>query len=159
MGQLNRQVAYPSWSANQLVALNGIGLFEQSFSGSPQTLEVLPDPSDETLSLQDRAKSILHADCGHCHLPGGFVPPELPIDFRWSTPLADMAACDVDLMYVNLGSVGSKVIDPGNPENSNALQRMMLRTIDQMPPMGTTRVDTESVKIVTDWISSLDSCQ
>ncbi len=62
-------------------------------------LTPLADPADESLPLEDRARAWLHANCSHCHRPGGWTPPGLGIDFRATTPLAEAGFCGERLRY------------------------------------------------------------
>jgi mono/diheme cytochrome c family protein len=167
VGQLNKRVDYPSnvggaaesgWRANQLVAFNAAGLFDPPLTGSVHDLPVVADPEDSSFSIEDRARGVLHGNCGHCHQPGGWSPPDLLLDLRWSTPFSEAHACDTLVMYTTMGTGGEYVFAAGDPENSNALQRMKTRGLGQMPMFGSYQVDQQGVSMVQWWIETLDRC-
>jgi len=156
--QLNRDRDYDEWRANQLVALDAIGLFEPPLDGSVDDLPRAADPHDENVSAEQRARAVLHGNCAHCHQPGGWAPDDLPLDLRWSTPLADTHACDVEVMYTTMGTAGTKVFAPGDPADSNGLERMKTRGLGQMPMFGTYKLDVVGTNLVERWILGLAEC-
>ena len=159
MAQLNRGVDYTQWRANQLVAFDAIGLFDPPLQGSVDERHLVPDPYDTSTPLEDRARGVLHGNCGHCHQPGGWSPPDLALDLRWDTTLEDTHACDEPVLYTTMGTGGELVFAAGDPENSNGLQRMKTRGPGQMPMFGTYVVDPFGVDVVERWIASLSGCQ
>ena len=58
----------------------------------------------------DGARAYLHGNCGHCHRPGGWTPPDLDMDLLFTTepelkwPLA-MAKLGVDISMLS-GTAG-----------------------------------------------------
>lgn len=149
--QLDRDYAYALRSENQIVALLGAGLI----SAAPNVVEAMPDPYDETASLDSRARSYLHTNCAHCHRPGGWVPANLKMDLRYDTPLADADACGVRTSF---GITEQYRISPGDPDDSRIAARMNQRGFDQMPPLATSIVDEPGVALIREWISALKSC-
>ena len=86
--QLNRDFTFPSGvTDNELRAWNHAGLFEPGFDEtSLPTFARLARADDKTRSVEDRARSFLDANCGHCHRPGGTVAL---FDARYDMPLAN----------------------------------------------------------------------
>lgn len=151
--QMDREVRLGSGTLDQIGALFEMGILREL---PPVEHDVLPDPLDERVPLEARARSYLHANCGHCHRPGGWVPPELDMDLRFDTPLAEARLCDVRTQY-EIPFSGRRV-DPGDPGASVILQRMRLTDIFRMPPTGTVVSDPEGTAVVERWIESLAGC-
>lgn len=154
--QLNGEFDYGDARANQLLVLAELGMF----SGAPPVPDELPRiPAyrDPAADLEPRARAYLHANCSHCHRPGGWTPPDLTMDLRWATPFADTATCGVATQYTNPWVEGAQRIVPGEPDASVIWERIHQRGPGQMPPLGTTRVDPAAT-VVRDWIAGLSAC-
>jgi uncharacterized repeat protein (TIGR03806 family) len=154
--QLNGDHDYGDASANQLLVLAGLGMFSP-LPGAPDELPRIPAYSDPAADLEPRARAYLHTNCSHCHRPGGWTPPDLTMDLRWTTPLADTATCGVATQYANPWVDGLLRIAPGDPEVSAIWERIHQRGPGQMPPLGTTRIDPAAT-VVREWIARLNSC-
>lgn len=154
--QLHHRVDYGSVIADQLVAMDAIGLFDPPLS----TLGELPqivDPTNDRAELEPRARAWLHANCAHCHQPEGFAPPSLQLDLRYATPFADTASCLVP-KQAGFTTGGQFVIVPGDASASALVQRIRTDSFEKMPPDGATRYDEGGIRAVEDWINSLDTC-
>jgi uncharacterized repeat protein (TIGR03806 family) len=152
--QLGRNIDLKGRLAGQLELFRQAGVLEGSTGR-----ERLVDPFDATASLEKRARSYLHANCAHCHRPGGWAPASLEMDLRYDTPLADTGVCDVPAGFGKIWADGDVRIDPGAPENSNLLQRMLVDNMGRMPPIGVSVPDTRGAAVVEDWIANLEGCQ
>lgn len=152
--QLNGMHEYPSTGrrANQLATLDHIGWFASAV-GDPATLPALPARGDTGATDEEMARAWLHVNCSQCHRPGG--PSRGNIDFRHSTSLGDMNACDVAPEHGELGIAGASVLAGGDPDGSVAVSRISRRDAYQMPPLATKVVDDEGVQAVRDWVSGL----
>src|SRR5262249_21956789 len=58
----------------------------------PSAPPSFPSPSDLGAPLDGRARAYLHANCAHCHRPGG--GPPTTFDFRFETPFATSNLCN-----------------------------------------------------------------
>jgi uncharacterized repeat protein (TIGR03806 family) len=157
--QLNGSLLYPQTgrTANQIATLNAIGTLAPLVAADPATLPAYPDPHGTAGSLADRARAYLHSNCSNCHRPGGSTP--VPMDLRFSTPLAGTGACNAvpQAGDVGLGS-GARLVVPGNPDLSVMVARMGRRDAAGMPPLGSNVVDAAGVALVRQWIASLAGC-
>jgi hypothetical protein len=54
---------------------------------------------------------------------------------------------------LNTSGTGDKVIYPGSFDHSAILKRMTSTNTDRMPPLGTSIVDAEAVKLISDWVT------
>jgi mono/diheme cytochrome c family protein len=117
--------------------------------------QALPDPADATLPIEQRARSYLHANCAHCHQPGGWSSPDLTMDLRYELPLAEARICGEPPSFF---SEGRALIAPGEPEQSSILIRMRETGLQRMPPVATTVVDPLGEQLLSSWITALSRC-
>jgi putative heme-binding domain-containing protein len=112
----------------------------------------LVDPHDLKQSLDDRARSYLHANCGICHHPGGnaivsfFLRRDVPFD-KMNTNKG-----------TGIGTFGlqdARIIVPGDPYRSVLMYRMSKIGYARMPYIGSRLVDSFGVDLVEQWIRSL----
>lgn len=152
IGQINMDFAYSDGTMNQIEKWNALGWFDED-PGAPSGLEVYPDPSDTSNTLDERARAYLHTNCSQCHRPGG--ASHLPMDWRISAPM-DSNTCDA--VPNNPGSVvDARVLAPGDPSRS----LLYVRPNDanwRMPPVGSNIIHTDGVALIGDWITSITAC-
>ncbi len=131
----------------------------------PDALVSAPPPS-ALLPLasepERQALGYLHANCAHCHNPGGSARPDTEMDLRLS--IGDRRAPDTAAVRTAVAQplrrASSELVRwrvaPGAPEQSGLWQRMRQRGGQaQMPPLATERVDLEGLETVSVWIESL----
>jgi uncharacterized repeat protein (TIGR03806 family) len=140
--------------SDSLARLERAGLFREPLPAR-EALPSIVSPTDGSASLESRARSYLHSNCGHCHRPGGWVPAGLGMDLRIETPLSDAGLCGVRAMT---GTLGLYRVAPGNPGDSLVVRRMSTRDLDQMPPIATSIVDETGLSVVRQWIASIRAC-
>ena len=156
--QLNRTVDYGHVRASQLVALEAAGWLAAPLV-DPSTLPALADPRSPTASLERRARAYLHANCAHCHRPGGFQPPELTMDLRFDTPLSEAGLCGEPASWPRLDAPGPERVAPGDPAASQLLQRMRITGLTRMPSAGTVIPDPLGIGLIEDWIRGMGECR
>ena len=121
--------------------------------------EALRGITEGDATLERRARSYLHINCASCHRPGGNTRSAL--DFRYTTALADMGACDVEPLSSIPGlpdPESQRLLVPGSPVRSVLFQRMVHPGEYRMPPLGTYTVDVAASDVVARWIRSLEDC-
>lgn len=150
--QLDRTASYDGVEASQLEALAEIGMFD----GPLPSPTPIADYADPQAPLEDRARAYLHANCGHCHRPGGWTPPDLDMDLRWSTPTPQTRLCGVPPQYSSTFPAEHRVA-PGDPFDSLIWLRLSSRGPWQMPPLATSIPDPHG-RVVREWIESLEAC-
>jgi len=156
--QLNRVVN----GENLLDKLERLALFDAPLS--KPYLPPLPTPYESSegkpppgATNEELARSYVHANCAFCHRADG-NPGTL--DLRYGVPLANTGACNTPPMKGGAGLTTYTLLTPGKPTESVLVARM--QTLDdknRMPQIGTYVVDQSGVKLVSDWITSLQSCQ
>jgi uncharacterized repeat protein (TIGR03806 family) len=157
--QLNRDFMYTSTgrTANQLRTLDAITMFTTPL-GDPALQPSMPDPSDASAPLAQRARAYLHTNCAHCHRPGGVAQSSM--DLRYSTLLSGMNACGVSPQAGDLGiGAAARIIAPGSAASSVLVARVNTRDANGMPPLASGLVDAGGVALLQQWVVSLTTCQ
>jgi hypothetical protein len=156
--QMNRVVG----GKNQIDAWTMLGLFETPPAKPYKAGLTLPyagqlgtPPAGAT--VDERARSYLHANCAFCHRPDGDF---MPLDMRNGTAFKDMGLCNAAPTKgdVGLGN-GAVNLKPTDPMNSVMWVRM--NSTDNgvsMPQIAKHVVDADAVKLVGDWITGIKSC-
>ncbi len=152
--QLNGDFDYDGARYNQLSALAGAGYIQ--LPAPPAELPRFPHRDDESASFEALARALLDTNCASCHRPDG--PANARIDLRATTPLAETGVCDVAPAQDDLGITDARLLAPGDPTRSVLLQRMLRRTRERMPPLGSSVIDVYGTGVVGAWIQSLEGC-
>ncbi|MCA9124353.1 MAG: PQQ-dependent sugar dehydrogenase [Planctomycetaceae bacterium] len=141
----------PNQLEDQLSALTTVKILGE-LPEVPAALRLV-DPHDETRSLDDRARSYLHANCSMCHHPGGnaivsfYLRRDLPFDQLNTNKGTGIGT---------FGMQNAKLIVPGDPYRSVLMYRMSKLGYARMPYIGSQVVDSAGVALVSKWIRSLD---
>jgi hypothetical protein len=78
---------------------------------------------------------------------------ELDLD----TPPREMNLIDAAPVHDRLGLPDARLVAPGSPERSVLYRRISTRGTGQMPPLVSTEVDREALRMISDWIRGLPS--
>src|SRR5207249_4947042 len=106
--------------------------------------------SDAKVSIEQRARSYLDANCAACHRPGG---ARAVFDARYDTPLAKQNLIHGKLVAADLGIADAEGLKPGDPDHSMIYQRMKRRhDVFNMPPLASQIPDKEALKVLEEWI-------
>jgi uncharacterized repeat protein (TIGR03806 family) len=153
--QLNGSLTYPGTGVtdNQLRTLNHLGLFNPSFDEAAITnFAQMAAVTNQSASLETRARSYLDANCSQCHQPGGTGPS---FDARFDTPLANQNLINGPVIG-NLGYDNARVIAPRDVWRSILYQRAdSVNATIKMPPLARNLVDTNAMATIAAWINSL----
>lgn len=143
----------------QLATLASRGVFSQAtLANLPPAL---PQPSDTTATIEQRATAYLAANCSGCHHPGAsYLGGAETWNAQFGVPLGDRGLVGAAhhngpvARALNLGS--APLIAPGEPARSLLLARMKSTNPDlRMPPLGRNTVDAEGVALIEAWIASM----
>jgi hypothetical protein len=152
--QMNRDFDYGGGKvANQLRALEHLGVFSQPLPRPPEELPRLVDYEDEGQDLDRRARSYLHANCAHCHMKWGGGNASFQL-------LATLDLKDTGTIDAKAGQGGFELNDPrilvpGHPERSLVLYRMNKLGLGRMPHVASLVVDEKGVRLIESWIKGL----
>jgi hypothetical protein len=126
----------------------------------PESLLVDPPRIAAKDSRERAALGYLHGNCGHCHNDDG---PLAVLELNLSQRI-DAAPDAVQRSIINAPSqlragalpAGTPRIHPGHFSSSVIALRMSSRDpLQQMPPLGSSLVDTEAMALLAEWIASL----
>jgi uncharacterized repeat protein (TIGR03806 family) len=158
--QMNRTVG----GMNQIDKWAAMNLFETAPAKPYQTALVTPYPGQlgsppPGATLEQRARSYLHANCAHCHRPDSDFNA---FDLRYGVSLHDTMACGAAPMSADgdLGVTGALVVTPGQPSKSLIWLRMNapIGSKPHMPRIATFQFDTQGLQLISDWITSINAC-
>ena len=151
--QLDRDLDYGSTIDNQLRALEHIGVFQGALPRRNDDRPRLVNPYETGASLEARVKSYLQVNCAICHVKegGGNTTMELGLN----TPVGQMRLIDEVPTHDRFDIANARRVAAGSPERSVLYQRISRRGSGQMPPLGSTEVDQNAVRLISDWIRGL----
>ena len=151
---LNKVFDYQDGSINQLTKWMRLDYID----GIEIDLNTPVDWSDETYSLDDRVRSYLDINCGHCHIStGGANSTGLYLDLTESRP--KHLGINKKPVATGRGSGGHKFsIAPGNSRESILLHRMISTDPGvMMPESGRSLMHHEAVELIEKWIDNMDT--
>jgi glucose/arabinose dehydrogenase/mono/diheme cytochrome c family protein len=151
--QLDRDRDYGGTVDNQLRALEHIGLFQGALPRMREAHPRLVNPYETHGSLEARVKSYLHVNCATCHVGEGGGNSTMELGFN--TPVGEMRLIDEVPSHDRFDIKDARRVAAGSPERSVLYQRISRRGTGQMPPLGSTELDREAVKMIADWIRGL----
>lgn len=143
---------------NQLETLAARGLFKNAMA--LQGAHRWAPLSDTSLPLERRARSYLAANCSFCHGADGFRTLGAFLSAQHNF---DFFKPDFPINYLNkpakfdYGIPGALLIYGGDPDKSILTHRMRDRSPRvQMPPLATAEPDTLALRVISQWIATLD---
>jgi uncharacterized repeat protein (TIGR03806 family) len=152
--QMNKDHDYGGVRDNQLRTLEHIGVLRINGRESSSAKDRrLVDPYDAKQDVGLRARSYLHANCAQCHVEAGGGNAQMELEF--TTPLDKTRLIDVKPLHDTFGLPDARLVAPGHPERSVLLRRISHREAGHMPPLATSLVDHQAVRLIHDWIEHL----
>lgn len=153
--QMNRDHDYGGVVANQLETLEHLGIFGGPLPKPADRLPGLVDYGDESLDLNLRARSYLHANCAHCHRKwgGGNAEFQLLADL----PLRDTGTIDVPPAQGHFDLEDPRILVAGRPDRSMILFRMKRLGLGRMPHVASNHVDEHAVELIERWIRDVSN--
>jgi uncharacterized repeat protein (TIGR03806 family) len=153
--QLNGDFYYAESIENQLIKWKNAEILR----GVPDDINSIPkfvNYSDIKANINDRAKAYLDVNCAHCHNRQG--PAQTSgLFLDWLTTDSTAYGFYKTPVAAGRGSGNLKYsIVPGKPHESILLYRM--QSLDpgvMMPELGRSRLHTEGLQLIKDWISQL----
>jgi hypothetical protein len=157
--QMNRVAAGDTM--NQIDRFAALGLFETA-PAKPYKAPLVPPYPGQSGTLDQRARSYLHANCAFCHRPDGVWNG---FDVRYDVPLKSTSICNAAPAKGTLGVDGATLLTPKTPATSLMWLRMhapkgneMTGATGRMPAIGSAVVDMDGTKLISDWITSINAC-
>ena len=160
--QLNR----PSAGGNQLNDQIALGLLTRAGAkdddpprgpfkpGELSSSKRLTDPHDPAKNLDDRARSYLHVNCGHCHRGGGGGAAAFEVHVEANLK-GDRGVLDIVPGRGTFDLPDAKLVAPGDPHRSTVFYRAAKFGSGRMPQLGTDLVDEQGVQLLKEWIAGM----
>lgn len=154
--QLNRNNNYPEGTQNQLKKMIELGWLDDYEDQDQWPMAAVWD-NEKAFSLEERARSYLEINCGHCHRPGG-PGKNSGLDLTVFAPNEHSLGIMKAPVAAGAGSGGMQYdIVPGNPDESILVYRMLSDDPGiMMPELGRSLIHHEGVELIEEWINSLD---
>jgi hypothetical protein len=164
--QMNRVVA----GQNQLDRLQAMGAFDAAIPQPYKPALIAPYMSQAgtppaNATVDQRARSYLHANCAFCHRPDGSFTQT---DFRYDAPFKDMGLCNQMPAKGDLDVDGALLLAPQLPMKSVIWLRMVApgptdptdsnSSTMRMPQIASYVVDTQATTLISDWITEIAAC-
>lgn len=151
---LNRYYDYTSGVSNQLSKLIEVGYLENSL---PANIETTVKWDDSSESLEMRVRSYLDINCAHCHSENSYCEyRSMRFGFQDNDDPENLGVCvEPETQFIP----NSNIIKPNNIDLSILYYR--INTTDEsfrMPLFGRTMKHEEGVRLVEEWIASLNNC-
>ena len=77
------------------------------------------------------------------------------MELELATPLKAMRIIDEAPIHATFNLKDARLVAPGSTERSVLYYRISRRGTEQMPPLVSTEVDRDAVKLIGDWIRGL----
>ena len=151
---LNKSYAYESGGENQLIYWQQMGYL----SGLPDLAEVPHNVNfkDATASLEERARSYLDINCGHCHNPSGAADTSGLMLYSAEQDMRKLGVCKPPVAAGTGSGDRRFAIVPGSPDES--ILNFRVESTDpgaMMPELGRSLTHEEGTELLKDWIASL----
>lgn len=155
--QMNRTVG----NENQIDHFATLGLFEAAPPKPYKTALVAPYPGQTgsppaSATVEQKARSYLHANCAFCHRPGGTFAI---FDLRYDTLLKDTKICNTTIDKPPIPSAPDKTLEMKPGSSADSVMWLRMKELDpsrgRMPQIGTYVGDADGVSLVGSWIDSL----
>lgn len=151
---LNSIYTYADGIDNQLQKWEEIGYIANN--EIPTNIQTVPSWKDLSQGLETRVRSYFDINCAHCHTYGGHCGARsLRLAFKQSDDDYNLGICvEPDLQIP--GFDGSKLITPGDAENSILFFRLATNLEEyRMPMNGRSLTDDKFLPVLEEWINSL----
>ena len=154
--QMNYPVEREGQTVNQMEWLASLGLFDAplpDLSAVPR----LYDPLGDEGTLEQRARSYLHANCSHCHRQDGGAGISGLRFVYWEQEPVHLGICKPPAAAGSASNGLSYDIFPGSPEQSIAIFRM--QSLDpeiKMPELPSQVLNPEGIALISEWIAAME---
>jgi hypothetical protein len=153
---------------NQIDRFNGLNMFEKAPAKPYKAALTAPYMGQAgaplaAATLDEKARSYLHANCAFCHRPDGKFST---MDLRYDVPFKSTLLCNAEpgARLGDLGVAGAKLLVPKSPMTSVMWLRMHApaatetNATGRMPQVGTSVIDTNGTDLISQWINSITAC-
>lgn len=149
---LNRDIAYAEGNSNQLLKWIDVGYLENNL---PTSIVSTVNWDDDSQDLNLRVRSYLDINCAHCHSDESYCEYR-PMRFAYNENGDDTNKGVCVTPDTQIAGT-SHIVVPGNIDAS--VLRFRINSVeeqDRMPIIGRTLKHTEGVRLIEEWINSLN---
>lgn len=154
--QMNYLVERDGAMINQMQWLESLGLFDEPLPDLSE-FPTMVDPMGEVGTLDQRARSYLHANCSHCHRQnGGAGISGLRYPYWEQTPI-HLGICKPPAAAGAASDGRPYDIVPGDPDQSIVVFRMQsLDPMIKMPELPSRVLNPDGIQLISDWIAAME---
>jgi len=151
---LNKDYPYASGTTNQLRKLIEVGYLNNNI---PDTIDSFVAWDDDSQSLEARVRSYLDINCAHCHSDEGHCNYR-PMRFAYNlnSDNENIGVCvEPETQFIP----NSYIVKPNDADLS--ILHYRVSTTDEsfrMPLLGRTINHDEGIRLIEEWINTLDNC-
>ncbi|NND94787.1 MAG: hypothetical protein HKN45_07950 [Flavobacteriales bacterium] len=153
---LNKDWNYEDGIMNQLEKWNEVGYLSSNTPASSE-IETVVEWEDDSFPLEERVRSYIDINCGHCHAEGSHCDYR-PMRFAYSETVTDdnLGIC-VDVQEPLVGAEAqTHIIAAGNSGRSMLYYRFNTDEESyRMPLLGRSVIHEEAAEMIEEWIDSL----
>ncbi len=151
---LNKDYNYDGELTNQLHKLREFGYLNSEI---PNNIDTMVAWDDETQPLEARVRSYLDINCAHCHSGDGHCNYRpMRFAFELTENLENIGVCvEPDTQFIP----NSYIVKPNDTDLS--ILHYRISTTDEslrMPLLGRTINHDEGIRLIEEWINTLDNC-
>jgi uncharacterized repeat protein (TIGR03806 family) len=152
--QMNRQHDYGQVRENQLRALAEAAYFDRPLAKSCDRYAAMPNAYDPSADLRQRARAYLHVNCSVCHVSDGGGNARFQV--RYDLDDEKLKLIDEPPIHGTFELQDGRLIAAGDPFASVLFYRLSKTGRGRMPHVGSQTLDTAGIRLIRDWILSLD---
>lgn len=156
---LNKSFNYANNTKNQLQKWRDMGYLNANY---PANITTVVNYKDDSQPLELRVRSFFDINCSSCHNDTGHCNyMDLRMDYKDTHILSNMGVCEEPIQDLApwLGYSPTHIIKPGDPTNSNLIQRMRSEESHLiMPLIGTSIRNEEALILIENWAQQLPVC-
>ncbi|NVB36474.1 hypothetical protein G6O69_01430 [Pseudenhygromyxa sp. WMMC2535] len=154
--QMNYLVERDGEMVNQMQWLADQGLFDEALPALDD-YPTMVDPLGESGTLDERARSYLHANCSHCHRQdGGAGISGLRYPY-WESASVHLGICKPPAAAGAASGGRPYDIVPGDPDQSIVVYRMeSLDPMVKMPELPSRVLNPDGIALISEWITAMD---
>lgn len=154
--QMNYLVEREGDMVNQMQWLESLGLFDEALP-ELDAFPTLVDPMGGEGTLDQRARSYLHANCSHCHRQDGGAGISGLRFVYWEQEPIHLGICKPPAAAGAASGGRPYDIVPGSPEESIVPYRMAsLDPEIKMPELPSQVLNPAGIELISDWITALE---
>ena len=154
--QLNYEVERDGAMVNQMQWLESLELFDEPLPDL-SSFPTLVDPMGDVGSLEQRARSYVHANCSHCHRREGNAGVSGLWFSYWEEEPIHLGICKPPAAAGTAAGGRPYDVVPGAPDQSIMVFRMQsLDPMIKMPELPSRVLNPDGIALISEWIAAME---